>query len=461
MTAHFSVYKLVISVLILVFIVFLSRVDSSDFLLNVDSIDLLFIVGGSIVLFPFAYFPGLLHPLHINGFLLFLSLFDVYYKHSQGIDIRFLPSLSSNETYFLRAYSIFILSLWSLFLLLGYEFFMVLKKNRLLNGTVILTRYLSSSGIMILFVIALYCSVMGVLIAMYKLGGFSQMVLAMERRSETLKGITYLRYFAMYGGFGVLSAIFFKSRLMLIISFAISFFSISMFGSRGAALLGVALPVVFSYNYSWNKIKMKYIVIALIFGVIFSVSMEYFKFGKRNDITFTPAKIFNTIGRDYGDVLPSTLYLIRHDEIDFLLGKNIGSAAYVLIPRFLWAEKPEGLGEDAMIGRKLYGSRFEYSGLPPGPAGIAYLNFSIVGVLIFAFIGGMINSCLFSKYIRAANNRQASFVWFLYPMIIVSLYESIYLYSMVQIIMMVIFLALCFTFLTRIKSINKLSLRKC
>ena len=96
---------------------------------------------------------------------------------------------------------------------------------------------------------------------------------------------------------------------------------------------------------------------------------------------------------------------------DFTYGHQLLGAIFFFVPRSIWAAKPIGTG--AMIA-KFQGQLFSNISCPL--IGEGYINFGIFGVVLFAFVFGILCTILDRKYWEnAPNNQSFSFIKIIYP----------------------------------------------
>ncbi len=89
-------------------------------------------------------------------------------------------------------------------------------------------------------------------------------------------------------------------------------------------------------------------------------------------------------------------YISVPERVDYLYGKTYVAVVAFWLPRAIWKDKPHGVGY--YTGREIY---MAGNGVPPGPIAEAYWNFGVLGIIILAFLNGMILSLVsntFRKY---------------------------------------------------------------
>ncbi len=85
------------------------------------------------------------------------------------------------------------------------------------------------------------------------------------------------------------------------------------------------------------------------------------------------------------------------DEVDYLYGESYVSAILFFVPRFIWENKPRGAG--AISGERIF-NKSSGAGIPPGPVGEAYWNFSIFGVALIFLLYGLFHKWLANNMIK-------------------------------------------------------------
>lgn len=78
-------------------------------------------------------------------------------------------------------------------------------------------------------------------------------------------------------------------------------------------------------------------------------------------------------------------------EVNYLYGESYVGAFLFFIPRFIWESKPRGAG--AISGERIF-MKQSGAGVPPGPIGEAYWNFSFFGVIIIFVLYGYFHKWL-------------------------------------------------------------------
>jgi len=79
------------------------------------------------------------------------------------------------------------------------------------------------------------------------------------------------------------------------------------------------------------------------------------------------------------------------EEVDHLYGESYIGTLLFFIPRYFWAGKPRGAG--AISGERIF-RKSSGAGIPPGPVGEAYWNFSVFGVILVFIAYGVLHKWL-------------------------------------------------------------------
>lgn len=404
---------------------------------NINAVTILYVIAFYMAIVPFFLTKSLLNPICIYSVILIIQLLDFGLQNALGMELRYYPSLVSGEVELLRIRSLVIIVLWAFFLGVGYfigskslPHSEVMNKDKL-NGVRSRRKAIKLFSVLCV-ILSIYSLFAGLSVA----GGFTGMLSAMSDRSDAYQGYGYLRTFAQFGVFGAMGLLYLDRKYSSLLVLALSFFSTAMFGGRAAAILGVFLPYVFYWNWCYSRISTKSILIYGVAGVAFIFFMEIFKYQNR-EFMLDINKLLFSMSRGMADILPSMLHAIDVGTLEYQYGKSLLNVFLILIPRALWPSKPEGLGEDALLGRALIGE--DYWGIPPGPYGVAYLNFSYFGVALFALMSGLLSKYLFRKFCSLKND--AKYFWFCvsYTFVFLKVFNFPSVYSVMQFFVAFIF----------------------
>lgn len=99
-------------------------------------------------------------------------------------------------------------------------------------------------------------------------------------------------------------------------------------------------------------------------------------------------------------------------EFGLSWGKQLLGALLFFVPRSLWPGKPEGTGHTAIL--KL--DQFYFTNVSANPASEGYVNFGVLGIVLFAVVTGILIRCIDKAYWhREKNHSQTTMADVLYP----------------------------------------------
>ena len=189
-----------------------------------------------------------------------------------------------------------------------------------------------------------------------------------------------------------------------------------------AAAIYLGLFVVLFYG-DLNKFRQKpwYIFVFLISTMVLFQLINVFR-----RTSFTDINVMRNIslalqnlsggylsgGYDAFPMIGATLDHVK--TYDMTYGEQLLGSLFFFVPRSIWTSKPIGSG--AMIATT-QGERFTNISCPLVAEG--YINFGILGVIVFAFVFGILCNVLDRKYWEnAANNHSFSFIKIVYPVLL-------------------------------------------
>src|SRR5699024_2557792 len=143
---------------------------------------------------------------------------------------------------------------------------------------------------------------------------------------------------------------------------------------------------------------------------------------------------------------PSMLYALDTNMIDYQLGRTFLNIPLSFIPRVVWQNKPTGLGEDALLGRLFLGEN--YWALPPGEYGVAYLNFSLIGLIALPILVGYISAILYNSYKKLIESDKISLYTITYPFIFLNIFSFFTIYSFMGILFKIILIVFFYSLST-------------
>lgn len=178
-------------------------------------------------------------------------------------------------------------------------------------------------------------------------------------------------------------------------------------GSRGGTL-AVPVLIFFMVAVRRNKINVRKILI-FSFGVLVFIGLmsdfrsQSNKMVSINDyqsdyqISESILTAFEVLGK-YSSKGNSDfpIYAFVPERSELLMGESYLSILAMPIPRFLWNDKPNGVGR---LASEVF-MPFKQGGVPPTAAGEAFWNFHLLGVLIIATMWGAFLRFIWKSVIR-------------------------------------------------------------
>ncbi len=110
--------------------------------------------------------------------------------------------------------------------------------------------------------------------------------------------------------------------------------------------------------------------------------------------------------RDSGAIYPIVARVPA--DTPYLLGENYFNYINRFIPRFIWKDKPRGIGMDC--ARIFYG-RIDSGGIPPGSLGEAYWSGGVIGIVIVFLIWGAMLKSFGNFFVRHRHSAIACLVY--------------------------------------------------
>lgn len=189
-----------------------------------------------------------------------------------------------------------------------------------------------------------------------------------------------------------------KRKATSIMSMIYNFVLVTLTGRRGLAINTVIIPFLIYYNYRIKKITNKEVSIVCIPIIIFilligSIRNQTVKLSENNtSILNIIASVTNTI--QYGQNVPDLINKMDNGGLEFQGTKNLLNGITGLIPRSIWANKPES-DHSLITSRLVYYDKITY-GKPVGAFGFAYLNMGYIGIILSGIICGKITNCFYT-----------------------------------------------------------------
>ena len=277
------------------------------------------------------------------------------------------------------------------------------------------------TAVLLVLIIVTGISVFGLLLLWTKTGGGLQESLSGARTDRVTKGFalfTQMFETGMYVAVATtLYSIYLKRnfgirlprlmQLSFVALLGVNITSMLYFGERGG-LVFAAASLVLGYaatlrHWSFWKVSLL-VVVPIIFAIGLRAGRDLLLFGTLRDAEYHSGvarlvsvglnlnmfDYFMLVVRDWGK-----LYEFRIGE-DFLVG-FVG-----VIPRSLWAGKPEVIHFGTWLKDYYLGERF--GGWPVTTIGQWYANFSYAGIILGGAVAGTLYRALQWRYVKAAEN---------------------------------------------------------
>lgn len=193
-----------------------------------------------------------------------------------------------------------------------------------------------------------------------------------------------------------------KGKMTSFMSMIYNFILVTLTGRRGLAINTVIIPLLIYYNYRKKKITNKEVIIVCIPIIIFilligSIRNQTVKLSDNNaGILNVIARVTNTI--QYGQNVPDLINKMDNGGLEFQGLRNLFNGITGLIPRSIWANKPES-DHSLITSRLVYYEDITY-GKPVGAFGFAYLNLGYIGIVLSGLICGKITNYFYSWVIE-------------------------------------------------------------
>lgn len=248
--------------------------------------------------------------------------------------------------------------------------------------------------------------------------------------------------------------------LFLAILLAIGFFS----GSKGVFLTPIMAAMV-TLSYLKSNIRFRHLVYLLPFVfLLFPVFNTYrnYSFDDQAQVTSeakmtSNALIEHGMSRFYG--IDSMTLVIRDTPavMDYQFGETILPLLIAWIPRQVWEEKPT-ISFGKVFAETYMGEFFAGTGTSASPTllGEAYLNWHLPGVLLVAFLSGVIIRSTYVWLIKLNFGAPAVFIYSQFFLYLFTFWEaSIAGFLAERIASLIMLVAIVFMVGERVKSVNK------
>lgn len=189
---------------------------------------------------------------------------------------------------------------------------------------------------------------------------------------------------------------------LILASLIIAAITVPFIASVRGEIIYLLFSILIIRHYAFRKIRLSYILIALILSFLILGFMETLRQQSltTEHVEFKPAQIVSTliytphfIGVDKTSVIISQV----PSEVGHLWGRSYLSIFKAPIPRTLWPEKPV-VRVGRYVGQNIY-ERSNRSGVPPGVIGEAYLNFGWIGIAAVLFVVGWLCKFAYNELI--------------------------------------------------------------
>lgn len=194
-----------------------------------------------------------------------------------------------------------------------------------------------------------------------------------------------------------------------------------------AGTIYMGIFVIFNYkNINKFKNSLKYLLLFVIAFMIVFPAINVFR-----NLDFTSVKIVdvlsqtvssiseNYLSADYDaySLIASTIRYVNYHDITY--GKQLAGSLFFFIPRNIWKSKPGGSGQLVFttLGQK-------YTNISSPMVAESYINFGIIGVIVFGIIFGYLCACIDCKYWDYIDNNgcDINYLILLYPFLLPSFF---------------------------------------
>lgn len=278
------------------------------------------------------------------------------------------------------------------------EYFFVLSFGKKVKPKQINLRY-NNTGIL-LFLIA----VISFYYLMNALGGVAYVLLHFQDRLTEFSNETnlYLRYFVSYGIISVLYFYVMRKKKWLILSFIIQMLMYIAMGERGGLITLLFFPLFIAFQIKQgHAVETKKLVVGLILLVLL---YEGFGMVRDYDIEVSTSSLFSNIVDTFAHethfvISSELLYLMEKGNVDYLWGAPLLNIFVAAFPRKYFPWKPTYIADSALVGSLILGRDDHVFGMPPGNFMWGYLNFGIVGVILFSIVSAWAMRWLYNSFI--------------------------------------------------------------
>lgn len=239
-----------------------------------------------------------------------------------------------------------------------------------------------------------------------RLGGLSFIFENYQKRLSEFGTNTsmYLRNFTYYGVVCLFYFYLTGNKKKTFVVAIIQIFIFVTLGERGGLITAVALPFFIVYQLKNNKrIKTYKVIIGAVLLLFIYLLFGAFRAGNSTAYFGSIFKqILDTFSSIEHFVIASELlFLVKEHRVEYLFGRPLLNIFVAPFPRRYFPWKPPYIADSIVVGDIiLRGSGRKVFGLPPGTFAYGYLNFGIIGVVLFAAMSGIAIKWLYDGFIR-------------------------------------------------------------
>lgn len=180
--------------------------------------------------------------------------------------------------------------------------------------------------------------------------------------------------------------------------FIIAFFLFVTTGHK-APVVALLLLAVGLYG-KYNKVSFLKVIICVLLLFLIIISMNSIRSGDGMNISKIAERSFALTVPIYEMNYLQLVWLVKKDLLKIQFGNEYLQNSMIIIPRFLWQNKP--ISFDYSL-KQLLKFNFLGGGAPPTMFGSLYINFGLYGVFIGMFIIGVFYKYLYGIYLRSCN----------------------------------------------------------
>lgn len=308
----------------------------------------------------------------------------------------------NNDIYF---YTNILISLWFVSYIFGYQ---SKKRKIVLNTTKYDIKNLSSFGLIFIYFLTI-------------LFIFITYLMSSNNDQETLQSIKLLSMAIIKGitAFGLLllvnhyrlkhSNILLISLIFLLILYFL--FAIRI-GGGGRHYLAVVLFGLF-FTYFKKLGNQIYFIFMMIIGLIVFPFIGQIRLSKGIQDIKLDINVLSVVASGDFDAYTMFMNIIRYVQIySYEYGMQLLGAIFFFVPRSIWIDKPVGTGYHVAES-----FNFFFKNLSAPLIAESYINFGILGIIVFGYIIGKIVKTVDISYWYNIDNNENNYLYFAYPFI--------------------------------------------